>query len=171
MKKTIWFDMDGTIANLYGVENWLSKLIAHDASPYAEAAVMLNMSQLARLLNKVQAVGYSIGIISWLSKSPTPEYDEAVTEAKKSWLSQHLKSVHFDEINIVSHGTPKEDFMNTPYDILFDDEEQNRKNWLGYSYEPDEIVTVLKELLQNDDDDSPRYCFVDGDDENAILYF
>ena len=33
--RTIWFDMDGTIANLYGVDNWLDKLHASDASPYA----------------------------------------------------------------------------------------------------------------------------------------
>ena len=86
MKKMIWFDMDGTIADLYSVDNWLPKLREQDASPYAEAEVMLNMSLLARLLNKVQAIGYGIGIISWLSKCPTPEYDEAVTEAKLAWL-------------------------------------------------------------------------------------
>ena len=51
--RTIWWDMDGTIANLYAVENWLPKLRAEDASPYMEAEVMWNMSQLARLMNKV----------------------------------------------------------------------------------------------------------------------
>ena len=150
MKKTIWFDMDGTIANLYAVENWLPKLRDYDASPYAEAEVMHNMSQLARLLNRVQAVGYGIGIISWLSKFPTPEYDEAVTEAKLSWLNVHLKSVHFDEIHIVSYGTPKSDFMYTDHDILFDDEKPNRENWEGDAYEPDEIFSVLKELLRQE---------------------
>lgn len=30
MKNAIYFDMDGTIANLYGVENWLDYLIAND---------------------------------------------------------------------------------------------------------------------------------------------
>ena len=35
--KQIWFDMDGTLADLYGVENWLEKLRASDPSPYAEA--------------------------------------------------------------------------------------------------------------------------------------
>ena len=29
----IWFDMDGTIANLYGVENWLPMLRAYDPTP------------------------------------------------------------------------------------------------------------------------------------------
>lgn len=148
MKKTIWFDMDGTIANLYAVENWLLKLRDYDASPYAEAEVMHNMSQLARLLNKVQAVGYSIGIISWLSKFPTPEYDKAVTQAKLNWLGQHLKSVHFDEIHIVSYGTPKSNFMYTDNDILFDDEERNRKDWTGEAYEPNEIIKTLKKLLE-----------------------
>ena len=29
----IWLDMDGTIANLYAVENWLPKLRAFDPDP------------------------------------------------------------------------------------------------------------------------------------------
>ena len=148
MKKMVWFDMDGTIANLYAVENWLPKLRDCDASPYAEAEVMLNMNTLARLLNKLQKQGYGIGIISWLSKFPTPEYDKAVTEAKLKWLKVHLKSVHFDEINIVSYGTPKYEFMYTNNDILFDDEEKNRNEWYGYAYEPNEIIETLKDLLE-----------------------
>ena len=30
MKKEIWLDMDGTIADLYGVENWLEYIKAED---------------------------------------------------------------------------------------------------------------------------------------------
>lgn len=30
---TIYFDMDGTIANFYGVENWLDYLKAYDTTP------------------------------------------------------------------------------------------------------------------------------------------
>ena len=150
MKKIVWFDMDGTIANLYAVENWLPKLRDYDASPYAEAEVMHNMSQLARLLNSVQKLGYKLGIISWLSKYPTAEYDQAVTKAKLTWLNVHLKSVHFDEIHIVSYGTPKSNFMETEEDILFDDEELNRKNWEGEAYEPNEIFSVLKGLLREE---------------------
>ena len=48
MEKKIWLDMDGTIANLYGDPNWLEKIRAYDASPYANALPLLNMSLLAR---------------------------------------------------------------------------------------------------------------------------
>ena len=146
MKQTIWFYMDGTIADLYADPDWLPKLRAYDPSPYAEANVMHNMNLLARLLHRVQAAGYAIGIISWLSKFPTPEYNEAVTSAKLNWLNQHLHSVRFDEIHIVKHGTPKSSFMNTPHDILFDDEEGNRTEWSGKAYEPSDIISILKTL-------------------------
>ena len=36
--QAVYFDMDGTIANLYNVEGWESKLRAEDASPYADAS-------------------------------------------------------------------------------------------------------------------------------------
>ena len=148
--KTIWFDMDGTIANLYAVEGWLPMLRAEDPTPYAIAQVMHNMSILARYLNKVQKCGYRIGIISWLTKCSTPNYDEAVTFAKIEWLNKHLNSVKFDEINIVTYGTPKEQFMKDENDILFDDEEKNRINWGGVAYEPCDIMQVLKELIKGE---------------------
>ena len=82
MTKAIYFDMDGTIANLYGVDNWLDYLTKYDSTPYEVAQPMLNMSVLARILNRLQRKGYIIGIISWLSKTSTPEYDEKVRLAK-----------------------------------------------------------------------------------------
>ena len=146
MTKTIWFDMDGTILDLYGVENWLNYLCAYDPKPYIQAGTMLNMNILARYLNLIQKQGYKLGIISWLSRNSTPEYDEAVTKAKLYSLKKHLKSVKWDYIHIVSYGTPKETFIKSEADILFDDEEKNRKNWRGKAYTPDQIMSVLKQI-------------------------
>ena len=150
MKRTIWFDMDGTLADTYGVENWLIKLQDNDVSPYAEAEVMHNMSLLARYLNKLQAIGYHIGIITWLAKNSTLEYDDDVTIVKLDWLHEHLHSVHFDSIHIVDYGTPKTDFMNNTNDILFDDNENIRETWTGKAYMPNEIFSVLKQLLRQE---------------------
>ena len=144
MTATIFFDMDGTIADLYGVENWLDYLIASDTLPYAVAKPLLRLSSLARVLNRLQREGYRIGVISWLSKSGTEEYNNAVTETKKNWLKKHLASVHFDEINIVKYGTPKQVFARTENDILFDDEEKNRNNWTGKAFDVNAILEILK---------------------------
>ena len=146
MKTTINFDMDGTIADFYGVENWLEYLMNQDAYPYMAARPLIRMNQLARRLNELQRNGYRIAIISWLAKTATDEYNEAVIEAKRIWLRTHLASVHFDEITIVPYGTPKQNFAHTSADILFDDEENNRKNWTGKAYDVDNILEVLKSL-------------------------
>ena len=141
---TINFDLDGTIADLYGVDGWLEMLIAHDETPYAIAEPLLRLNLLARRLNTLQRNGYNIAIISWLSKSGNSDYNERVTNAKLEWLANHLPSVHWDNINIVEYGTPKENFCETPFDILFDDEEQNRENWGGIAFDVDDILGILK---------------------------
>lgn len=142
---TIWFDMDGTIANLYGVDNWLPMLIAEDPTPYKTAEPLVNMNILARKLNKLQRNGHKLGIISWLSKCSTPTYDEAVTAAKLQWLKIHLRSVQWDEINIVAYGRNKWDVCGEG--ILFDDEAPNRENWGGDAFHPDEMMSVLSSLM------------------------
>lgn len=149
MNKAIYFDMDGTIADLYGQNNWLNRLIAQDETPYANASVLINMSLLARYLNKLKAIGYTVGVISWLAKGSTKDYDKRVIKAKTEWLAKHLKSVEFDEINIVAYGTPKSTVVSTIDGILFDDEELNRKEWKGQAYNEKEIIKILKNLYKN----------------------
>ena len=146
MKITINFDMDGTIANLYGVENWLAYLIAEDTTPYEIAEPLLRLNQLARKLNALQKAGYELAVISWLSKGGTDEYNKAVTTAKLNWLNRHLPSVNWNAIHIVPYGTPKQNFCYTPFDVLFDDEEPNRINWAGQAYDVQNILEVLKEM-------------------------
>ena len=86
MANAIWFDMDGTIANLYGDEKWLEKILNEDATLYANAKPLVKMTSLARLLNRLQRNGYEIGIVSWLAKGSSKNYDTAVTAAKRKWL-------------------------------------------------------------------------------------
>ena len=143
MEKTIYFDMDGTLANLYGVSGWLDDLINENPRPYKDAQPLLNFRVFAKELHKIQQKGYKIGIISWLSKSGTDEYNKVVTETKEKWLKKHLPSVEFDEIHIVKYGTPKSTCGNG---ILFDDEEPNRKEWKGKAYNVDDIIGVMRSL-------------------------
>ena len=139
MKKEIWFDMDGTIVNLYGVKGWLDYIIKEETTPYEKAETLINMQVLARLLNKLQKKGYLIGIVSWTAKNGTEDYNKR----KQNWLKKHLKSVTFNKIDIIKYGTPKQNNRNG---ILFDDEINNRINWNDTAYDEKNIIETLKAL-------------------------
>lgn len=142
--KWIFFDMDGTLNRFYDVDGWLPMLINSDPTPYRVAAPMVNMNALARRLNRLQREGYKIGIISWLSKNSTPEYDEMVKAAKLEWLHAHLRSVKWDAVHIVEYGMNKWEICGGG--ILFDDEKPNRDSWGGAAYHPKNMMAILSSL-------------------------
>ncbi len=144
MIRTIFFDMDGTLADLYSIDNWLDMLINENAYPYKNAKPLINMNSLARILNRLQRQGFRIAILSWLSKNSSKEYAEKVTSAKMKWLKKHLASVQWDEIIITHYGTPKEQYAHNHWDILFDDEKRNREKWTGIAYNANNIIETLK---------------------------
>ena len=150
MATTIYFDMDGTIANLYGVDNWLPKLRAEDASPYAEATPLTDMENLQLLLAILQNRGYKIGIISWLAKNSTKSYDKSVRKAKIEWLRAMLPEIHFDEMHIVKYGTRKDYIAKDKKGIIFDDDERVRAKWRGESFNPntEDIIEILKTIKE-----------------------
>ena len=90
MEKAIYFDMDGTIADLYSQKGWLEELRLENPAPYEAAAPLLRLQVLARLLNQLQKSGYKIGVVSWLAKTGSASYDEKVTKAKRKWLKKRL---------------------------------------------------------------------------------
>lgn len=132
MEKDLYFDMDGTIADFYGVPNWLSYLEAEDTTPYKEAKPLFNFSVFARKLNRLQRNGYTINIISWGSKDSSASFLEAVRIEKEKWLRKHLPSVKWDSINVVAYGTPKQNYAPTG-GILFDDNFAIVTSWLETS--------------------------------------
>ena len=140
----IWFDMDGTIADLYGVTDWLDAILARDTRPYEIAAPMIDTLALAALLNDAKANGHEIGVISWTAKGGTAEYNARIAMAKREWLARNLPTVTWNEIRVVAYGTDKK--TATGGGILFDDEEPNRKAWGRGAYEPREILAILARL-------------------------
>ena len=146
--KQINFDMDGTIADFYGVENWLDYLLCEKIKPYRVAKPLVNMRRLSKEIHRLQSLGYSVGIISWGSKGARDIYNKKIRRAKLNWLYEHLGSVAFDHISIVPYGTPK---STLGHGILFDDEERNRDEWntagIGNkAYGVDNIIGILEEI-------------------------
>ncbi len=149
----ICFDMDGTIADLYGVENWLPMLREFDPTPYEVAEPMWQMAELAEVLNLLRAVGVEIRIITWLSKESNPQYDAEVREAKRNWLAE--QNFPFDHFHGVQYGATKADSIrrylpNGETAILIDDNAKVRNGWhMGEAIDPTacDIVEVLRNLL------------------------
>lgn len=142
----IAFDMDGTLADFYGVKGWLADLLAEKTDPYERAKPLVNLSVFARTIHKLQARGYKFAVVSCTSKGGSETYKKRIAIAKQKWLKQHLPSVKWDEIFIIDYNTPKVSVINEP-SILFDDEERHRKAWNGIAYDEKEILKRLKALL------------------------
>lgn len=147
--KVIVFDMDGTIADFYGVGGWLDDLNNHCTRPYEIAKPLYNMVELANLLEELKKIGYVIAITTWLSQNSTKEYDDRVRKAKIEWLKKY--SFPYDEIHLVKYGTTKANCTRKlgGFQILVDDNEKVRKGWnLGATINANEnIIEKLKELL------------------------
>ena len=150
MEKVIYFDMDGTIANLYGVENWLGELRSYNPRPYAEAEPMWNMARLGLILEAMKLSGWTIGVITWLSKDSTAEYDRAVRAAKREWLREYGLLHIMDEIHMVKYGTPKHTTANLRHGVLVDDNQAVREAWENYGGDTiDPTTTDLLDYLEN----------------------
>ena len=147
--KVLVFDMDGTIADLYGVNGWLEDLRSFNPRPYEVARPLYDMETLVAILEVLRLQGWKIAVTSWLSKESTSEYDAMVRKAKKEWLEKF--DFPYDEIHLVKYGTTKANCTRKlgGYQVLVDDNEAVRKGWhLGGTINANEnIIEKLVDLL------------------------
>lgn len=143
MEKIINFDMDGTLADFYGVEGWLDYLTNEDTTPYEKAKPLFDTVTISILLNELQKQGYEINIISWGAKNSTKEFLKATEKAKIEWLAKYF-DFDFDNIFVVPYDTPKDAIKKG---ILFDDDNFVRMSYTGVSFKPESIISLLYILL------------------------
>jgi hypothetical protein len=151
--KMICFDMDGTIANLYGVKNWEKKLRNNDPTPYKVAKPMWDMNELREVLIALHNQGIEIRVITWLAMDSTEAYKRIVRQTKIEWLTK--VGFPIDHFHAQAYGTTKanavrKDLGENETAILIDDNAKVRKGWrLGETIDPttENIIEVLKALL------------------------
>ena len=143
--RTLVFDMDGTIADFYGVANWLEYLQNEDTTPYEVALPLYDMAYLSALLIILKNQGWRVVVTTWLAKDGTKEYNDRTRKAKLEWLEQY--DFPYDEIHLVKYGTTKANCTRHigGYQVLVDDNEKVRKGWkLGDTINANE--NILKKL-------------------------
>lgn len=121
---TIYFDLDGTIADLYGFNDWLTYLQNEQTTPYTEAGLLVDGEQLRNFLTAGRATGVLFGVISWGAKNASKDYQKAIRRAKIDWLKKNNLLEFFNELHIIKYGTPKNRAAKNKTGVLIDDELQ-----------------------------------------------
>jgi len=123
------FDMDGTIADLYGVDGWLDALRAYDVTPYEIAKPMNeNLWEVAKVARQM---GVKVAVVTWTAGGEqNKEYNKQVARAKREWLDK--MGFPYDEFHAIKYGTTKANTIRhkvKDWAVLFDDNEKIRKGW------------------------------------------
>jgi hypothetical protein len=147
--KILVFDLDGTIADLYGFPQWLKELKKSSPTPYVECNPLIDIEKLNTILCELKTVGYKVIVTSWLAKNSSKHYKQDVRQAKKEWLKKY--NFPYDEIHLVQYGTTKANCTRHlgGFQILIDDDIKVLKGWhLGATINAKgDIVKALQNLL------------------------
>jgi hypothetical protein len=148
--KILVFDMDGTIADFYGVNGWLDYLQNEDTTPYTQASPLYDMNVLNMILEALKRKGWNIIITTWLAKNGSQEFNDRTREAKKAWLDSY--NFPYDDLHMVKYGTTKANCTRKlgGFQILVDDNEKVRKGWtLGATIDANNNIldSLLKILM------------------------
>jgi 5'(3')-deoxyribonucleotidase len=119
----IYFDLDGTVYDLYAVEDWDYKLRHSDTSVFTDGKTMTDMVELGKRL-----VDREVAVITWLPKESTKEYRDACTQVKVDWV--HVNMPYVKEIHVLEYGTPKHS-IGSIEDILVDDNAKVLEDWIA----------------------------------------
>ena len=154
VRMIVW-DMDGTMADLYGVDGWFEMLENENPLPYEIAKPMWDMERLVNVIRGLQDFGIEQRIVTWLSMNSSEEYKTETRRAKREWLDEF--GFPYDHFHGVQFGATKADSVrkflaDDETAILIDDSAKVRKGWhLGETVDPTEtdVIDFLEALLES----------------------
>lgn len=108
----VYFDLDGTLFNLYGKSNWLETLENEREGAFKVENLLndgfmpeIDLVEFYDKINDLKSKNVSFGVITWLPMEATKEYEEVCTKEKEEWINEYLPFI--DTVSIVPYGTPK----------------------------------------------------------------
>lgn len=152
--KKIYFDMDGTVADLYGEKNWLDNLRNEREGSFINLRPLVDMNELAMVCHQLMNLGYSFGVITWLPMSASYEFERVCEEEKRAWVEEFMPWV--SEFYAQSYGVPKQyaPSKRAAEMILVDDNAEVRAMWdtevqRSSIDATQDIIKELRKLLDN----------------------
>lgn len=119
----ILFDLDGTLANLYGRKNWLEKLRKEEPI-YEELEPLVDMQELNHIAEKLMNVGVEFCVVTWLSMQASETYELITSMEKFRWCKRYIPFI--SEFECQPYGTPKQTNYRNTKCILIDDNAEVR---------------------------------------------
>lgn len=132
MSIKVFLDMDGTLYNLYGKENWLEKLENEVPGVFADSENLmpgLDLKILHDIIYRLMDKGVSFGVISWTPFAASPIYEETCRKEKIKWLAKNFPMI--TDIAIVPYGIEKQKTITKRAQkmYLIDDNKEVCKTW------------------------------------------
>lgn len=132
-KVIVYVDMDGSIADLYGQENWLARLRKEEKGLFLSCAPMVTEEKLLSLFPTDK---YDVRVLSMTPLGASKEYCAQVVAEKNQWLDRYFP--HLEKRIFKPYGHNK-NLKNSAHAILIDDSEVIRKNFRGIALNPIDI--------------------------------
>ena len=106
MSIKIFFDLDGTVYNLYQISGWKEKLENENPEVFREGSFIGNYPEFMAICHKLLERGIQFGVITWLPMQASEEYEKECAEVKREWVKKFMPFV--TEFTAQAYGIPKQ---------------------------------------------------------------
>ena len=129
--KIAYFDLDGTVYDLYNMENWLERIQKEDPNVFLDGNAIYSKPQMEIMAETLQKAGYEIGVITWLPMNASVEYMIDCISTKRQWVKENMPFVDGRDFHALPYGTPKQNarIKKRREMLLFDDNNEVREMW------------------------------------------
>lgn len=128
-RTNVFFDMDGTVADLYGRDGWLLELRSK-VSPFKELAPLVDMEALDSYMKALKPRNFHFEIITWTPMEATHKFHTECANDKDLWATKYMNQI--EDVTCLPYGTPKQDAENvnqSEVNILIDDNPEVIESW------------------------------------------
>lgn len=152
IKKECYFDLDGTIYDLYGMKDWLERIENEKPNTFTDGKFIVNYNEFMECVKQLEKQGYIFNVISWLPYNVTYNYKKKCEQEKRNWIKKFLPFVK--NVEIQSYGILKHTHVESG--ILIDDNEKICRHWrnenriaLNVNKEFN-VIKALKKLIRGE---------------------